>query len=181
MCILYLMFNLVALASGYLLLDKHLFLKSYVWRIYQRWLTERTLKWPVSAEQKSITEEISTLSCTHPTYLKIILFILIYFIYFLQYCVGFCCTTVLILFIFVFTGPSLQCMGVFLLRSTGSSGQASAAAAPRLQSTGPIVMVHGLSCSTCGIFPDQGSNLCLLHWQVDSYTTEPAGNPTSHI
>ena len=108
-------------------------------------------------------------------------FFYLFFIYFLQYCVGFCCTTVLILFIFVCTGPSLQCMGVFLLRSTGSSGQASAAAAPRLQSTGPIVMVHGLSCSTCGIFPDQGSNLCLLHWQVDSYTTEPAGNPISHI
>ena len=30
-------------------------------------------------------------------------------------------------------------------------------------------MVNGLSCSAaCGIFPDQGSNLCLLHWQADS-------------
>ena len=29
---------------------------------------------------------------------------------------------------------------------------------------------HGLSCSTtCGIFPDQGSNPCALHWQADSY------------
>ena len=28
---------------------------------------------------------------------------------------------------------------------------------------------HGLSCSeACGIFPDQGSNLCPLHWQADS-------------
>ena len=28
---------------------------------------------------------------------------------------------------------------------------------------------HGLSCSAaCGIFPDQGSNPCSLHWQVDS-------------
>ena len=61
----------------------------------------------------------------------------LFFIYFLQYCVGFCCTTVLILFIFVFTGPSLQCMGVFLLRSTGSSGQASAAAARGLSSYSP--------------------------------------------
>ena len=27
-----------------------------------------------------------------------------------------------------------------------------------------------LSCSAvCGIFPDQGSNLCLLHWQVVLY------------
>ena len=29
-------------------------------------------------------------------------------------------------------------------------------------------MVHRLSCSSiCGIFLDQGSNLCLLHWQAD--------------
>ena len=32
-----------------------------------------------------------------------------------------------------------------------------------------IVVAHGLSCSlVCGIFPDQGSNLCLLLWQADS-------------
>ena len=32
-----------------------------------------------------------------------------------------------------------------------------------------IVVVHRLSCSSaCGIFPEQGSNLCFLHWQVDS-------------
>ena len=38
-----------------------------------------------------------------------------------------------------------------------------------LQSTGSVVVVHGLSCSAaCGIFPDQGSNPCPLHWQVDS-------------
>ena len=36
-----------------------------------------------------------------------------------------------------------------------------------LGSIGSIV-VQGLSCSsTCGIFLDQGSNLCLLHWQAD--------------
>jgi len=29
---------------------------------------------------------------------------------------------------------------------------------------------HELSCSSAyGIFPDQGSNLCPLHWQVDFY------------
>ena len=32
-----------------------------------------------------------------------------------------------------------------------------------------VVVAHGLSCSvTCEIFPDQGSNLCPLHWQADS-------------
>ena len=41
--------------------------------------------------------------------------------------------------------------------------------APGLQSTGSIVVVHGLSCSAAyEIFPDQGSNPSLLHWQADS-------------
>ena len=30
-------------------------------------------------------------------------------------------------------------------------------------------MAHGASCfAACGIFPDQGSSPCLLHWQADS-------------
>ena len=34
---------------------------------------------------------------------------------------------------------------------------------------GSLALEHGVSCSVaCGIFPDQGLNLCLLHWQVDS-------------
>ena len=38
-----------------------------------------------------------------------------------------------------------------------------------LQSAGSVVVAHGLSCSAaCGTFLDQGSNLCLLHWQADS-------------
>ena len=42
--------------------------------------------------------------------------------------------------------------------------QASVAAA-----LGSVALGPGLSCSVaCGIFPDQGSNLSLLHWQVDS-------------
>ena len=47
--------------------------------------------------------------------------------------------------------------------------QASLVVACGLQSAGSVVVVHGLSCSAaCGIFPDQGSNSCPLHWQVDS-------------
>ena len=35
-----------------------------------------------------------------------------------------------------------------------------------------------LSCSAaCGIFLDQGSNLCLLHWQVDSLPLSHQGSP----
>ena len=32
-----------------------------------------------------------------------------------------------------------------------------------------------------GIFWTQGLNLCLLHWQVDSYTTAPPGKPFSPV
>ena len=42
--------------------------------------------------------------------------------------------------------------------------QAPVAAVPRLDCTGSVVWMHRLSCSmACGIFPDQGSNPCLLH------------------
>ena len=69
-----------------------------------------------------------------------------------------------------------------LLQSTGSRVWASTAAvqgsrsvAHSFQSTGSTVGVHGLSCSAArGIFPDQGLNLCLLHWLVDSL---PPGKP----
>ena len=37
---------------------------------------------------------------------------------------------------------------------------------------------HGLSSSAaCGVFPDQGSNLCLLFWQVDSLLVSHQGSP----
>ena len=39
-------------------------------------------------------------------------------------------------------------------------------------------MARGLSCSTaCGIFPDQGSNPCPLHWQADSSPLCHQGSP----
>ena len=38
-----------------------------------------------------------------------------------------------------------------------------------LWSAGSVVVTHRLSCSAaCGNFPDQGSNPCPMHWQVDS-------------
>ena len=40
----------------------------------------------------------------------------------------------------------------------------------------PVVVGQGLSCSAaCGIFPYQGLNPCLLHWQADSFFTESPG------
>ena len=57
---------------------------------------------------------------------------------------------------------SLRCAGLslsrpLLLRGTGS------------RRASLVVVAHGPSRSTaCGIFPDQGSNPCPLHWQADS-------------
>ena len=67
---------------------------------------------------------------------------------------------------------SSRCTGLslsrpLLLRSTGS------------RRAGSVVVAHGLSCSTaCGIFPDQGSNPCPLHWQADSQPLRHQGSPS---
>ena len=48
---------------------------------------------------------------------------------------------------------------------------------PGLQDTGSGVVVCGLSCSlACTIFLTQGSNLCLLHWQMDSFPLNHQGS-----
>ena len=66
---------------------------------------------------------------------------------------------------------SSRCAGLSLSRplllwSTGS------------RRAGSAVVAHGLSCSAaCGIFPDQGSNPCPLHWQADSQPLRHQGSP----
>ena len=66
---------------------------------------------------------------------------------------------------------SSWCAGLSLsrplsLRSTGS------------RRAGSVVVPHGPSCSAaCGIFPDQGLNLCPLHWQADSQPLRHQGSP----
>ena len=66
---------------------------------------------------------------------------------------------------------SSRCAGLSLSRplllwSTGS------------RRAGSVVVAHGPSCSTaCGIFPDQGSNPCPLHWQADSQPLHHQGSP----
>ena len=53
-----------------------------------------------------------------------------------------------------------------LLRSTGS------------RRAGSVIVAHGPSCSAaCGIFPDQGTNPCPLHWQADSQPLRHQGSP----
>ena len=66
---------------------------------------------------------------------------------------------------------SSWCAGLSLsrplpLRSTGS------------RRAGSVVVAHGPNCSAArGIFPDQGSNPCPLHWQADSQPLRPQGSP----
>ena len=66
---------------------------------------------------------------------------------------------------------SSRCAGLslsrpLLLRSTGS------------RRAGSVIVAHGPSRSAaCGIFPDQGSNPCPLHWQADSQPLRHQGSP----
>ena len=66
---------------------------------------------------------------------------------------------------------SSRCVGLslswpLLLWSTGSRRASS------------VVVAHRPSCSAaCGIFPDQGSNPCPLHWQADSQPLHHQGSP----
>ena len=67
---------------------------------------------------------------------------------------------------------SLRCAGLslsrpLLLQSAGS------------RRAGSVVVAHRPSCSVaCGIFLDQGSNLCPLHWQADSQPLRHQGSPS---
>ena len=70
---------------------------------------------------------------------------------------------------------SSRCAGLsllrpLLLRSTGS------------RRAGSAIVAHGPSCSAaCGIFPDQGSNPCPLHWQADPQPLRHRGSPHSLV
>ena len=62
-----------------------------------------------------------------------------------------------------------HCGGFSCCGTQALGARASVAVARGVQSAGSVVVAHGLGCSVaCGIFPDQGANPCLLHWQVDS-------------
>ena len=100
------------------------------------------------------------------------------------------CFNIFKIFICVLAGLGLHCcMGLSLVVASGGYSvvavcglliavQASVVMVLRLQSTGLIVVAHGLSCSAaCEIFlPDQRSNPCLLHWQVDSLLLSHQGS-----
>ena len=71
--------------------------------------------------------------------------------------------------------------GGFSCWGAQASAQASAGAVPGLRRTGPVVVLHGLSCSPAsGIFPAQGLSLCLLHRQADSWPLSYHGSSHPH-
>ena len=66
---------------------------------------------------------------------------------------------------------SSRCAGLSLSRSLLLQSTSSRRA-------GSVVVAHGPSCSAaCGIFPNQGSNPCPLHWQADSQPLRHQGSP----
>ena len=67
---------------------------------------------------------------------------------------------------------SSRCAGLSLSRPLPLQGTGS-------RRTGSAVVAHGPSCSAaCGIFPDQGSNSCPLHWQADSQPLRHQESPS---
>ena len=110
-----------------------------------------------------------TLYCMH--------FIFFYFFYKFIY-----------LFIFGCVGSLFLCEGFLQFRRAGTTLHRACAGLSSsrpllLRSTGSrragsVIVAHGLSCSAaCGIFPDQGSNPCPLHWQADSQPLRHQGSP----
>ena len=66
---------------------------------------------------------------------------------------------------------------LWISRSRGKWGRSTVAVVPKLQSTGSVVAVPGLSCFVaCGILPDQGSNPHPLHWQAGSQALSHQGS-----
>ena len=93
------------------------------------------------------------------------------FIYYLWLCWVFVSVRGLSLVVASGGHSSPRCAGLslsrpLLLRSTGS------------RRAGSVIVAHGPSCSAAyGIFPDQGSNPCPLHWQADSQPLRHQGGP----
>ena len=109
-----------------------------------------------------------------PSFIIIIIIFIIYlflFIYLFWLCWVFISVRGLSLVAVSGGHSSLRCTDLslpwpLLLRSTGS------------RRAGSVVVAHGPSCSVvCGIFPDQGSNPCPLHWQADSQPLRHLGSP----
>ena len=104
-------------------------------------------------------------------FFKLFIYIFIYLFIYLWLCWVFISVRGLSLVAASEGHSSSRCAGLslsrpLLLRSKGS------------RRAGSAIVAHGPSCSAaCGIFPDQGSNLCPLHWQADSQPLRHQGSP----
>ena len=79
---------------------------------------------------------------------------------------------------FSLVAASRGCASVAVHSARALGTGASGAVAPQLSSTGSEFAAQGFSFSmACGIFLDQRSNLCLLHWQADSLPPSHQGSP----
>ena len=68
--------------------------------------------------------------------------------------------------------------GYLSLQRTGFSSVVEQA----LGAQSSVAVFHRLSCSeACGVFLDQGLNLCPLHWQVDCHPLYHYGSPELNI
>ena len=89
-------------------------------------------------------------------------------------------------------GSSFLCKGFLQLWQVGATlhrgARASSLSRPLLlrssssRHAGSVIVAHGPSCSAaCGIFPDEGSNPCPLHWQADSQPLRHQGSPRKYL
>ena len=109
----------------------------------------------------------------------VLFFFLIYFIYSLLAALGLHC------------GARASHCGGFscCMQSTGSRRAAPSSSgmwAQQLWFTGSRAQAQqlwctGLTAPACGIFLDQGSNLCSLHWQADPQPLHHQGSPWSDV
>ena len=82
-----------------------------------------------------------------------------------------CVFSKMYLFIYWCAGSSQLCTDFLELQHAGATlqmwcTQFSLRRLLLLQQRGSVVVGHELSCSSaCGIFPDQGLDLCPMHWQ----------------
>ena len=111
------------------------------------------------------------LNNTSPLFIYLFIYLFIFLFIYFWLCWVFVSVQGLSLVVVSGGHSSSRCTGLslsrpLLLRSTGS------------RRAGSVVVAHGPSCSTaCGIFPDQGSNPCLLNWQADSQPLHHQGSP----
>ena len=96
------------------------------------------------------------------------------FIFFLAMLIWFCCT-------WTFSSWSQQ---ELLSRCCVQASHCCSYSCCRMQALKHRLstsVIHACSSCTCGILPDQGSNLCPVHWQVDFLPLDHQGGATKYL